>query len=132
MRARFHPKDGQLYVAGLRGWQTTGLKNGCFQRVRYTGAPVNMPIAMHARKDGIEIQFTDSLDTQAAADPENWNIEVWNYIWSSAYGSPEVSTLAADAKPASWEGWQAGVHRGADEAAEARSGAGEVGDDRHG
>ncbi len=99
MRARFHPKDGQLYVAGLRGWQTTGLKNGCFQRVRYTGAPVHMPIAMRARKGGIEIQFTSSLNTQMAADPENWNIEVWNYLWSSAYGSPEVSTLTADEKP---------------------------------
>lgn len=99
MRARFHPKDGQLYVAGLRGWQTTGLKNGCFQRVRYTGAPVNMPIAMHARKDGIEIQFTSSLNTQTAADVDNWSIEVWNYLWSSAYGSPEISTIAADEKP---------------------------------
>ncbi|MGV3532716.1 MAG: hypothetical protein ACO1QR_10135 [Chthoniobacteraceae bacterium] len=103
MRARFHPKDGQLYVAGLRGWQTTGLKNGCFQRVRYTGAAVNMPIVMRTRADGIEIQFTDSLNTQLAADPENWNIEVWNYIWSSAYGSPEVSTIAAGVKPGAKE-----------------------------
>jgi hypothetical protein len=29
----------------------------------------------------------------AAADAGNWNIEVWNYIWSSAYGSPDISTL---------------------------------------
>jgi hypothetical protein len=92
MRARFHPIDGQLYVAGLRGWQTSGIKNGCFQRVRYTGAPVRMPIAMHAKKDGIELQFTSSLDTQAAADTDNWNVQAWNYIWSSAYGSPEIST----------------------------------------
>ena len=44
LRARFHPKDGQLCVAGLRGWQTTGLKNGCLQRVRYTCAPLRMPV----------------------------------------------------------------------------------------
>lgn len=100
MRARFHPQDGQLWVAGLRGWQTDGIKNGCLQRVRYTGAPVRMPMAIHAKKDGIELQFACSLDTQAAADPQNWNVEVWNYLWSSAYGSPELSTLGDTEKPA--------------------------------
>ena len=99
MRARFNPKDGQLYVAGLRGWQTNGVKNGCLQRVRYTGAPVRMPVALHVKKGGIELQFASSLDTQSAADVENWNVEVWNYVWSASYGSPEVSTLGTDEKP---------------------------------
>jgi hypothetical protein len=92
MRGRFNPKDGQLYVAGLRGWQTSGLKNGCFQRVRYTGAETRMPIELHAKKDGIELTFTCSLDTQTARDPENWHLEQWRYLWSAAYGSPELST----------------------------------------
>jgi hypothetical protein len=94
MRARFHPTDGQLYVAGLRGWQTTGIKNGALQRVRYTGEPVRMPLALAARKGGVEMKFASSLDTQAACDPENWSVEAWNYIWSAAYGSPEISTEA--------------------------------------
>ncbi len=38
-RARFNPKDGQLYVSGLSGWGTYTPDDGCFQRVRYTGAP---------------------------------------------------------------------------------------------
>lgn len=100
MRARFNPKDGQLWVAGLRGWQTDGIRNGCLQRVRHTGAPVQMPIELHARKTGIELRFTSSIDTQSAADPENWNVEVWNYLWSAAYGSPEISTIAESEKPA--------------------------------
>lgn len=95
MRARFNPADGQLYVGGLRGWQTTGLKNGAFQRVRYTGAPTRMPIALHAKKGGVELTFTTPVNTQTAADPENYNVEVWDYVWSSAYGSPEISTLTA-------------------------------------
>ncbi len=99
MRARFNPKDGQLYVAGLRGWQTTGVKNGAFQRVRYTGAPVRMPIGLHATKRGVKLDFTCALDPATANDPQNWNVEVWNYIWSSAYGSPEISTLDATEKP---------------------------------
>ena len=92
MRARFNPKDGQLYVTGLRGWQTTATQNGCFQRVRYTGAATRMPIALAATKQGVRVDFTCELDAQVAADAANWNIETWNYIWSSAYGSPEIST----------------------------------------
>lgn len=100
MRARFNPVDGQLYVVGLRGWQTTALKNGAFQRVRYTGEPARMPIELSAKKTGLELKFTCSLDTQQAADPENWSVEVWNYIWSGAYGSPEISAKAPLVQPA--------------------------------
>ena len=93
MRARFNPQDGQLYVTGLRGWQTTATQNGCFQRVRYTGAATRMPLSLAATKKGIKLDFTCEVDAMAAADAGNWNIEVWNYIWSSAYGSPDISTL---------------------------------------
>ncbi len=101
MRARFNPQDGQLYVTGLRGWQTTATQNGCFQRVRYTGAATRMPIALAATKKGIKLDFTCELDAKAAADAGNWNVEIWNYVWSSAYGSPDISTL--DTKVAATE-----------------------------
>ena len=101
MRARFNPKDGQLYVTGLRGWQTTATQNGCFQRVRYTGVATRMPIALAATKQGVRVDFTCELDAQAAADVANWNVEAWNYVWSSAYGSPEIST--AETKVAATE-----------------------------
>jgi hypothetical protein len=68
--------------------------------VRYTGAPTRMPVSISARKGGVELKFTCALDTQRAADPENWSVEVWNYLWSGAYGSPELSTLAPASKPA--------------------------------
>ena len=92
MRGRFNPKDGQLYVTGLRGWQTTATQNGCFQRVRYTGTAARMPIGLAATKQGLRVDFTCELDAQAATDAANWNLELWNYVWSSAYGSPEIST----------------------------------------
>ena len=95
MRARFNPLDGQLYVTGLRGWQSTATQNGCLQRVRYTGAATRMPIALNANKKGIKIDFTCEIDAKVAADVGNWNTEVWNYVWSSAYGSPDISTLEA-------------------------------------
>lgn len=92
MRARFNAKDGQLYTTGLRGWQTAGLRDGAFSRVRYTGAPVRMPQALHVSKDGVRITFTTALDEASAKDVGNWNVEMWNYIYSGGYGSPEVST----------------------------------------
>ncbi|KAF0176308.1 MAG: heme-binding protein [Limisphaerales bacterium] len=92
MRGRFSPKDGQLYTTGLRGWQTAGVRDGGFSRVRYTGAPVRMPQALHVSKDGVRITFTAPLDEASAKDTGNWNVEMWNYIYSGGYGSPEVST----------------------------------------
>lgn len=89
MRPRFNPIDGQLYVAGLKGWQTDGSKDSCFQRVRYTAAPMCMPEELHVTDKGIMIAFTSALDTASAADVENYSIEQWNYRWTSAYGSAE-------------------------------------------
>lgn len=93
MRARFSPVDGQLYVTGLRGWQTTATRNGCFQRVRYTGDIVRMPMELKVTRRGVQVDFSAQLDPAAVADVNNWNAEVWNYVWSAAYGSPDISTL---------------------------------------
>jgi hypothetical protein len=91
MRARFNPVDGQLYVVGLKGWQTTAGRDGAFQRVRYTGKPVYMPSDLHVQKDGLSVTFTAPLDPATATDTDNYSIEQWNYIFSGDYGSPDVS-----------------------------------------
>ncbi len=92
MRARFNPKDGQLYVVGLRGWQTTAVKNGCLQRVRYTGEKVRTPLDLKVSEGRVEVRFGEPLDASVAKDPGSWNLEIWNYLWSAAYGSPDLST----------------------------------------
>ncbi|MBM3846046.1 MAG: hypothetical protein FJ405_07165, partial [Verrucomicrobia bacterium] len=91
MRARFSPADGQLYLAGLRGWQTAGIRDGGFFRVRYTGQTLTWPVAFHARQGGLELQFTAPLKPESVQDTANWSAEQWNYVWSANYGSPEVS-----------------------------------------
>ena len=87
MRGRFNPRDGQLYVVGLKVWQSSGARYGAFQRVRYTGKPVHMPSAMHIKKDGIEITFTNPLDAASAVDDQNYAVDQWNYQWTQQYGS---------------------------------------------
>ncbi|MBN8246118.1 MAG: hypothetical protein J0L84_01595 [Verrucomicrobia bacterium] len=91
MRGRFHPKDGQLYVAGLKGWQNAATRDGGLYRVRYTGKPVHMPVKAHGASNGIELAFASPLDRAAAEDPENYAVEIWNYRYSGGYGSPELS-----------------------------------------
>jgi glucose/arabinose dehydrogenase len=89
-RARMNPADGQVYLVGLKGWQTSAAKDACFQRVRYTGKPVNMPTSFHVKENGVEIGFTQPVDPDTAKDPDSYDAEQWNYIWSQDYGSPEV------------------------------------------
>jgi hypothetical protein len=97
-RARFNPQDGQLYVAGLKGWQTKGVKDGGFQRVRYTGKPLRMPISLHVRPQGIEIGFSDPLVRAEAEDLQNYGLEQWNYRWTEKYGSDDFSVANPEKK----------------------------------
>ncbi|MDB5303526.1 MAG: heme-binding protein [Phycisphaerales bacterium] len=97
MRARVSPGDGQVWVAGLKGWQTNAIKEGCLQRVRYTGKPAHVPVALHVLKDSISITFSDPLDPQASTDEQNWGIEQWNYQWTSQYGSKDFKQTDARA-----------------------------------
>ena len=91
MRPRFNDADGQLYVTGLRGWQTSAATDGAFQRVRYTGKPANMVTGLRVRKGGLDITFTDPLDPEDAVDADSYDIEQWNYLWCSEYGSDDYS-----------------------------------------
>lgn len=91
LRGRFHPKDGQLYVAGLKGWSTSGARDGCLQRVRYTGKPVHMISELHVRKDALELGFTSPVDPETAGDVDSYTAQQWNYLYSEKYGSPDYS-----------------------------------------
>ncbi len=85
-RARFGPDDN-LYVVGLRGWQTAARRDGCLQRVRYTGKPFHVPLALAVEKEGVRLTFAEKLDPKTAGDSSRYRIEQWNYRWSGDYGS---------------------------------------------
>jgi hypothetical protein len=88
---RFRPQDGHLYVAGLKGWQTAARRDGCLQRVRYTGKPFNLPVGLSVHADGVRLTFNRPLDPRTAAEPERYHVAQWNYHWSAEYGSPRFS-----------------------------------------
>ncbi|HEX4146379.1 MAG TPA: ThuA domain-containing protein [Pirellulales bacterium] len=89
VRGRMRPQDGQLYVGGLKGWVTNAARDGCLHRVRYTGSPCDLPTQLHFVDGGVLLTFSRPLDRSAAEDPTNYDIQQWNYRWSSNYGSPD-------------------------------------------
>lgn len=90
-RGRFNPRDGQLYVSGLAGWGTYTPDDGCFQRVRYTGDPVQLPTAWKAHENGVWLRFSQPLDPSTAGQAASHFAQGWNYRYGRSYGSPELS-----------------------------------------
>jgi hypothetical protein len=95
-RGRFHPTDGHLYVCGLNGWQTCARADGCVQRVRYTGKPLDVPVKMEVVADGVKLTFSRPLDKAKAADPANYRAAWWNYKWSGEYGSKRYKASSGE------------------------------------
>jgi hypothetical protein len=92
MRARLNPADGQVYAVGLSGWQgPAGGKDGCLQRLRYTGGPIKLLDDLKVRPDGLSLRFNFALDRGSALNLANYQLEQWNYLWSSRYGSDQYS-----------------------------------------
>ena len=88
IEGRFH-NDGHLYIAGLTSWQSVGHGGdwGSFHRVRYTGKPLHLPVAVDTKKGGLELHFTEPLDPVSATNPDNYSLNQWTYPWSSQYGT---------------------------------------------
>lgn len=89
MRARFSKTDGQLYLVGMRGWQTNAGKEGALQRVRYTGKAVTLPHKLNVTAKGVTITFPVALDADTAGDKDSYAVSRWNYRYSGDYGSKE-------------------------------------------
>lgn len=100
-RGRFNPVDGQLYVTGMNGWGTYTPDDGCFQRVRYTGDPVVLPISIKIYADGIWLKFPQPL-AESVKKASSHFAQAWNYRYSSSYGSPEFSLSHPDVPGHDW------------------------------
>lgn len=89
-RFSFSKADGSLYVAGTEGWQSYAQQNGCLQRLRFTGKPLHLPVAVDVRNNGLLIHCNTNIDP-ASVTKKNVFCQQWNYLFSGAYGSPEYS-----------------------------------------
>jgi putative heme-binding domain-containing protein len=91
-RGRVRPQDGCLYVSGMAGWGTYTPADGCFQRVRYTGDPVRIPIGWRAHENGIILEFSQPLPGAKSGQAIRTFVQAWNYRYGPGYGSAELST----------------------------------------
>ncbi len=89
MRGRFHPRDGQLYVSGLKGWVSSAVNDGCLQRVRYTGKPVLTPVTMKSYHNGLALTFSAPLSKDIVEDAARYRVQRWDYRYGAEYGSEE-------------------------------------------
>ncbi|MEX0594431.1 MAG: cytochrome c, partial [Balneolaceae bacterium] len=90
IRGDMNPSDGQLYVAGLRGWTTLGTSDGSLERIRYTGKPLYLPTAFRAEPGAIVLTFDQPLDASSIG-PDDFRLSQWEYRYTSRYGSAEYS-----------------------------------------
>jgi cytochrome c5 len=89
MRARVNPKDGQVYLSGLNGWQSNADREGGFDRIRYTGKKLYMPLNLKSKEGALELRFSQTLKKSFAEDKANYGIKAWKIKWSQDYGSQE-------------------------------------------
>ena len=100
MRGRFNPQDGQLYTCGLYGWSGNRTADGGFFRVRQTGKPGYLPMGIHAATNGVQLTFTDGLDSATAEDAKNYAVATWGLQRTENYGSPRTDKKLLPVKSA--------------------------------
>jgi mono/diheme cytochrome c family protein len=87
LKGRMHPSDGQLYLAGFQIWQSNAKDVSSLTRLRYTGRPSTLPLAVRAGQQGIVVRFASRLDAATARDASRYQVQSWSYRRTSSYGS---------------------------------------------
>jgi len=87
MRGRFHPENGQLYLAGMFAWAGSANQPGGLYRLRYNGTGARLPVQLTATTTGVTMHFSDALDPESVADLKNYAVKIWDLKRTASYGS---------------------------------------------
>ena len=88
--------DGAIYAGGIGStgnWGQTGKKRYGLQRLAYNGRSTFEMLAVRARKNGFEIEFTAPLDEAAGLHADDYAVSRWRYVPTAAYGGPKVDVV---------------------------------------
>jgi len=66
MRLRVSPRDGQVYIACQRGWDSNAAVDGMIHRLRYTGRDAYLVTDAKPTKTGVQLTFSCPLDAKTA------------------------------------------------------------------
>jgi glucose/arabinose dehydrogenase len=90
VRLQFAP-DGSLMVGMTsRGWSSLGTKAYGLQRVKWNGIPLFSIKEMRATPEGFDLVFTSPVDRASAGRLDSYSLSSYTYLYSGAYGSPEI------------------------------------------
>ena len=85
--------DGRLYIGGVGNpgnWGHIGKLMYGLQRMSYTGEPVFEMLAVRARPDGFEIEFTEPMAEGVGESPDDYEVRQWRYEPTEEYGGPKL------------------------------------------
>ncbi len=86
-------QDGHLYVGGIGNpgnWQHTGKSWYGLQRLEYNEETAFEMLAVRAKSNGIEIEFTEALKERDGWNKEDYEIKQWYYLPTENYGGPKL------------------------------------------
>lgn len=91
MRMEWGP-DGSLYIGGLGGDQDFNHRGHRFglQRLTYNGKTTFEMLAVRARSNGMEIEFTEPLRMGDGEIPSDYLIQQWWYKPTASYGGDKL------------------------------------------
>ncbi len=86
--------DGALYVGCIGNpgnWaQTNKLWYGV-QRLKYNNTPTFEMLAVRAKSNGVEIEFTEPLSVADGWDKNDYRVDQWMYLPTKDYGGPKLN-----------------------------------------
>jgi cytochrome c551/c552 len=85
--------DNALYIGGVGStgnWSQFGKKWYGLEKLKYNNKPTFEILAVRAKANGIEIEFTQPLSDKYGNKADEYGINQWTYIPTMNYGGPKV------------------------------------------
>jgi len=88
-----HGPDRNIYIGGIGStgnWQQNGKFWYGLQKLKYNGKSTFEMLAVRAKSDGIEIEFTEPLKVGSGLNLDSYSIKQWRYKPTASYGGPKL------------------------------------------
>jgi cytochrome c len=95
--------DGSIYIGGVGStgnWGHAGKLWYGLQRLTPNGKSAFEMLAVRAKSDGMEIEFTEPLRESEGWLPSDYEIKKWRYVPTENYGGPKIDEKAMTVKSA--------------------------------
>lgn len=95
--------DGSYYLGEIGGPGNWGQENKArygLQKLTFNGTPSFEMLAVRARTNGLEIEFTQPLLSTEGSEPTHYEVRQWRYEPAKTYGGPKIDETTLDVKSA--------------------------------